>query len=79
MPRYFVHENRHYPCPGGRTPFEVRARGFMDATIEFCATKTEADALCNRLNSELEAAEIGEINARVARTMPDRVKDPPDE
>jgi len=76
MSRYFVHENRHYPCPGARTPFEVRARGFMDATIEFCATKAEADALCNRLNSELEAAEIAEINAHVARTMPDRVKDP---
>jgi hypothetical protein len=51
----------------------------MDATIESCATKSEADALCNRLNSELEEAEIAEIHVQVARTMPDRVKDPPDE
>jgi hypothetical protein len=79
MPRYFVHENRHYPCPGARTPFEVRAPGFMDATIEFCATQSEADAQCNRPNSELEDAEGAEINAQVARTMPNRVKDPPDE
>jgi hypothetical protein len=79
MPRYFVDENRPYPCPPARTPFEVRARGFMEATIEFCATKSEADALCNRLKSELEDAEVSEINAQVARTMPDRVKVPPDE
>jgi hypothetical protein len=46
----------------------------MDATIEFCATKSEADALCNRLNSELEDAEIAEINVQVAKTMPDRVR-----
>jgi hypothetical protein len=58
MPKYFVHENRHYPCPGARAPFEVRARGFIDATIESCSTKTEADALCDRLNSELGDAEI---------------------
>jgi hypothetical protein len=70
MPKYFVHENRHYPCPGARTPFEVRAHGFMDATIDSCATKSEADALCNRLNSELEEAEIAEIHDQVARTMP---------
>jgi hypothetical protein len=76
MPRYFVHENRHYPCPGVPTPFEVRARVFMEATIEFCATKWETDALFNRLNSELEDAEVAEINAQVAKTMPDRVKDP---
>ena len=78
MRKYFVHENRHYPCPGARTRFEVRAHGFMDATIEFCATKSEADALCNWLNSELEEAEVAEVNAQVARKMPDRVKDPPD-
>ena len=35
----------------------------MGATIEFCAPKSEADALCNRLNSELEDAEIAENNA----------------
>jgi hypothetical protein len=47
----------------------------MDITIAFCATKVEADALCDRLNSELENAEIAEINAHVARTMPDRAKE----
>ncbi len=51
-PRYFVHENFCYPWPGARTPFEVRARGLMDVTIEFCAPKLEADALCNWLNSD---------------------------
>jgi hypothetical protein len=76
MPRYFVDENRHYPCPRARTPFEVRASGFMEATIEFCATKSEADALCNRLNSELEDAEVSEMHRLRG---PDRVKVPPDE
>lgn len=79
MSRYFVHENRHYPCPGARTPFEVRARGFMEATIEFRATMSEADALRNRLNSELEDAEVAEINTRVARTIRNRVEAPLDE
>jgi hypothetical protein len=79
MPRYFVRENRHYPCPGVPAPFEVRARGFMEATIEFRATESEADVLRNRLNSEFEDAEVAEINARVATTMPDRVEDPLDE
>jgi hypothetical protein len=79
MPRYVVHENRHYPCPGVPTPFEVRARGFMEATIEFRATKSEAEALCDRLNSELVDAEVAEINARVARTMPYGVEAPLDE
>jgi hypothetical protein len=30
MPKYFVHENRHYPCPGARAPFGVRSGGFID-------------------------------------------------
>jgi hypothetical protein len=50
----------------------------MDATIEFCATKSEADALCNPLNTKLEDAEVADINAQVVRTMPHIVKDPPD-
>jgi hypothetical protein len=74
-PRYFVHESRYYPSPGARTPFEVRARGYMDVTIEFCAPKLEADAPCNWLNSELEDAEIAEINAHVASIMPNRAKE----
>jgi len=74
MAKYFVHENRHYPCPGAREPFEVRSHGFMDATIKFCSTKEEAEALCDKLNFEVEEAEIAETNAWIAKHMPDRVR-----
>ena len=66
MAQYFVYENKHYPSPGAREKFEVRQRGFMDVTIEFCPTKEAADALCARLIKEAEADEM----ARVAKNRP---------
>ncbi len=57
MAKYFVHENRHYPGPGAPTQFEVRQYGVVDATIEFCATREQADARCSALTEEAETAQ----------------------